>query len=542
MSDVRKERRWRVVRRFSSAAIWLVVALALTVLVGWWIDSPALKRVHPGLPAMVPGTAVGLLLSAAAVRCLRAGPRGYRAARILAALVAVGGSALLLLSLVERLPDSRLVPTGIWMSEQTSLTLVLIGGALLCAGRKRRGVRALTSWLALASLLPPLIALTGYVFLERRLFASSQDRGMALHTAVSVMLLAASILSLHPGRGPLRVLLTSTAGGVMARRMLPVLLLPMGVGGLIAGLTRTSVLDVTLAGPLFAVTMVVALAAIIWRNALSLDHFHAEQVKAERQARAEAERQRALATENARLYQAAQESAQGREDVLAMVSHDLKNPLSTIRLSTKLLSSRLAGTPQEASLGKQVGAIERAVAHMLTLIHRLLDAARLDAGQALAVEPRSEPVAPLLAEALALIEPQAAQKSLRLEQQVAPGLETHLDRDRILQVLANLLGNAVKFTPEGGTVSVEARDVGDAVHVSVRDSGPGIPESARARLFERHWQARGTASQGSGLGLYIARGIIDAHGGRIWVADTGGSGSTITFSLPFRPGTPAREA
>ena len=538
MSDARQEWRWRMVRRCASVMTGGVVLLGLTVLVGWWIDSPALKRVHPGLPAMVPATAVGLLLVSVALLCLRAGPRGVPWARLIALGVTGGCATQFILSVSRLVWGAPRMLTGNWMSEQTAITFVLLGGALLCAGRTGRA-NTWTPWLALASLLPPLIALTGYVFLERRFYATSSDRGMALHTAVALLFLSTGVLALQPERGPMRVLLTSTAGGVMARRMLSVLLLPLGVGGIMSGLVRADLLDVNLSDPLFAVTMMGAFAAILWRGALALDHFHAEQVKAEQQARDEAERQRALAAENARLYQAAQEAARGREEVLAMVSHDLKNPLSTIRLSTQLLSSRLAGTPQEALSSKQVGAIERAVAHMLTLIHRLLDAARLDAGQALAISPRVEPLAPLLAEALALIEPQAARKSLRLEQEAAARLEAHLDRDRILQVLANLLGNAVKFTPEGGTVRVEAHAAGDEVRVSVRDTGPGIPEGARTQLFERHWQAEGTASQGSGLGLYISRGIIDAHGGRIWVEDTPGPGTTLRFSLPAAPG--ARE-
>lgn len=115
---------------------------------------------------------------------------------------------------------------------------------------------------------------------------------------------------------------------------------------------------------------------------------------------------------------------------------------------------------------------------------------------------------------------------------------------RILQVLANLLGNALKFSPEGATVTLEEGRAGDEARVSVRDRGPGIPEAQRAHLFERHWQAPGQgARQGSGLGLYIVQGIIAAHGGRVWVESTVGEGSTFTFTLPLSPpGQAASEA
>jgi signal transduction histidine kinase len=102
-------------------------------------------------------------------------------------------------------------------------------------------------------------------------------------------------------------------------------------------------------------------------------------------------------------------------------------------------------------------------------------------------------------------------------------------------VLANLLGNAVKFTPAGGTVTVEALADDAEVRVAVRDTGPGIPEDEQPRLFQRHWQSRATAARGSGLGLYIAKGLVEAHGGRLWVDSTLGAGSTFTFTLPLPP-------
>jgi signal transduction histidine kinase len=428
------------------------------------------------------------------------------------------------------------------MSPQTALTYVLLGVSLLCMSQKHPRVRALAPWLALIALLPPLIALTGYAFLESRLYGTSSGVGMALNTAVGLTLLSIGALTLDPRHGPIGAITTSAAGGVMARRMLPTTLLPLAVGALTIRATLAGVLDPRLADPLFSVTMMVILATTIWRNATTLNHLHADQVKAEQQARAEAERQRTLAAENAQLYRTAQQAMREREDVLATVSHDLKNPLSAIRLSTALLSQRLEKMPDSAALGRQVGAIERAVAHMITLIHQLLDAARLDAGQALVIEPRPEPLNTLVGEALALIEPQVSEKSLRLEQRLATNVLVPCDRGRILQVLTNLLGNAVKFTPKGGTLAVECTQADGEVRVAVRDTGPGIPESEQAHLFERHWQAQGTARQGSGLGLYIARGIIDAHRGRIWVESTPGLGSTFTFSLPLPSEGSAHEA
>jgi signal transduction histidine kinase len=541
VSGGRHEQRWSRLRRLSGVLALLVVLLAVVVLLGWALGSEALTHLHPALPAMVPTTATCLLLNAIALLSLRAGGRGF----VLAVLLALGtggmGAATLTSYLWEG-PWPASGPLAARMSPPTSLTLLLLDASLLCMGLRRDRTLAVAPWVALAALLPPLIALSGYAFAESRLYSSGAGVGIALHSAVGLTLLCVGALTLEPQRGPLGVMTSEAAGGVMARRMLPMTLLPLLGGALVVRVTVANLLDERLSGPLFAVTMMVILGAVILRNAQSLNRSHAEQEKAERQAREEAERQRILAADNARLYQAAQEAARQREDVLAIVSHDLKNPLSTIRLSTRLLSSRLEEIPEAAALSRQVAAINRAVAHMLTLVHQLLDAARLDAGQALAIQTRPVPLDPLLGEALAVIEPQASQKSLRLEPPPTTGLVVPCDRDRILQVLTNLLGNAVKFTPDGGELAVEGHRVDQEVRVSVRDSGPGIPESAQPHLFERHWQAEGTARQGSGLGLYIARGIIGAHGGRIWVDSTPGKGSTFTFSLPLTPAEPPHEA
>jgi signal transduction histidine kinase len=519
----------------------LVMLLAFTVLMGWLTGITALTRVHAGLPAMMPTTATCLFLLAMALSLLRAGRLGA----VLASLTAMGVALMGAVTLASYLWDMPwAIPGSLTtrMSSPSALTVLMLSVSLLCTGQRHPRAKALAPWIALAALLPPLIGLTGYAFAESRLYSTRAGVGMALLSAVGLALLSTGVLTLDSRHGPLGAVTSSGAGGVMARRMLPMTLLPMLGGALMVRATEAHLLDDKLSGPLFAVTMMVILGAVILRNALTLNQLHAEQEKAERQALKEAERQRALAADNARLYRAAQQATRQREDVLAIVSHDLKNPLSTIRLSTTVLSSRLARTPEASVVERQVSTINRAVARMLVLIHQLLDAARLEAGQALAVQLRPEPLDPLLGEALELIEPQASQKSLRLEPPPATGLVVSCDRDRILQVLANLLSNAVKFTPDGGTLRVEGHRVGGEVQVSVRDTGPGIPESVQSHLFERHWQAEGTARQGSGLGLYIAQGIIGAHGGRIWVKSTPGKGSTFTFSLPLPPAEPTREA
>jgi signal transduction histidine kinase len=227
--------------------------------------------------------------------------------------------------------------------------------------------------------------------------------------------------------------------------------------------------------------------------------------------------------------ESARRAIQAREELIEVVSHDLKGPLTTISMSVEELSELLTpatGSEVERSLAR----IQRSADRMSRLIRDLLDLAKLDHGH-LAITPAPLELTTLFGEAVELSRAQLSAKSLRLEQRIGPGAErVHCDRERILQVLANLLGNAIKFTVQGGiTIAAERRD-GEVV-LSVRDTGPGIPDDQRAHLFDRFWQAPGTAHQGTGLGLSIAKGLVELHGGRIWAQSEVGAGSTFFFTL-----------
>jgi PAS domain S-box-containing protein len=243
-------------------------------------------------------------------------------------------------------------------------------------------------------------------------------------------------------------------------------------------------------------------------------------------------RRAALAIDNARLYEEARQAMHVREQVLAVVSHDLRSPLSAIQLASSVLGSKLPETAGE-SAQRHVRTILRAADRMDHLIADLLDVASIQAGH-LSVEPRSIAVGKLLDEAVANHEVAAGQKGIKLQREDStPSIEIRVDPDRLLQVLANLIGNALKFCDDGDTISVRAALEGRAVVFSVRDSGPGIAGDELEHLFEPYWSAAARhARKGTGLGLYISRGIIDAHGGRIWAESTVGLGSTFVFTIP----------
>ncbi|MGA9526155.1 MAG: ATP-binding protein, partial [Myxococcaceae bacterium] len=165
----------------------------------------------------------------------------------------------------------------------------------------------------------------------------------------------------------------------------------------------------------------------------------------------------------------------------------------------------------------------------------LLETASIEGGS-LSVEPKRLELGLLVVEALEALQPLAASKSQHLESDLPAALPAVLaDSSRIHQVLANLLGNAIKFTPEGGAIAVRATSSGGLVTISITDTGPGIAEDELPHIFDRFWQARRTAKLGSGLGLFIVKGIVEAHGGTIWVESKVGAGSTFHFTLPVAP-------
>lgn len=239
-------------------------------------------------------------------------------------------------------------------------------------------------------------------------------------------------------------------------------------------------------------------------------------------------RRAGLTIENARLYHRAEEATRARDELLAVVAHDLRNPLSTVTMgSTVLLEA--ATTDEQRKVSEMVG---RAADRMQGLIEDLLEVSRIDRGN-LSIEMGPESLGPLVREAVGMLGPLAAGRGIRLESDVPEDLPlAEMDGSRILQVLSNLVGNALKFTPQGGRVSIACGLDDDALRVSVSDTGPGIPPDQIPHIFGRFWQASDSDRRGIGLGLSIVRGIVGAHGGSVWVESEVGVGSTFHFTLP----------
>lgn len=222
-----------------------------------------------------------------------------------------------------------------------------------------------------------------------------------------------------------------------------------------------------------------------------------------------------------------------RQEVLALVAHDLRGPLSALSIAASVLLRRAPASDRRASR-RFLEIIARSLRQMDHLVAGLLDTASLDSGH-FSIRKEWHLVSSMVDDALEMQALAASQKALVLQADPSDeSVHVFCDRDRIMQVLTNLLGNAIKFTPSGGLVKVVWRRLAGELLVSVIDNGCGIAPANVNRVFERYWESGGRqyGSRGTGLGLYISRGIVEAHGGRIWVESEVGQGCRFSFTVP----------
>ena len=235
---------------------------------------------------------------------------------------------------------------------------------------------------------------------------------------------------------------------------------------------------------------------------------------------------RKRAEEALRLSEAAAKRAtQARDDILGVVAHDLRNPLAAIASLAHVLRAK----GPEREVGDEIAV---AANRMNRLIGDLLDVTRMEAGH-LSLKQERLPAAEVITDALEGQTPLASSASLELRLETAPELpDIWADRDRLLQVFENLIGNAIKFTKPGGRITLGATVRAGEVMFSVSDTGRGIASTHLPHVFDRFWQAPGTERRGMGFGLAIVKGIVEAHGGRVWVQSSPGQGSTFFFTIP----------
>jgi signal transduction histidine kinase len=401
----------------------------------------------------------------------------------------------------------------------TAFMFGALGAALLALGRPR-GV-PYGQALALGVLLLALLTLAGYVFRDTFLYQLLPGKGTSILTVMALILLATGLLGLRPTEGILVALSGPDPGAKAARRLLlSTLTMPLLLGLAVAVLLRSETIDVGTAIALLVWGMVVLFTAVVWRAALMQYRIEAAR------RRAELEREAALAS--------LREADANKDDFLALLAHELRNPLAPIRAAAELL--RLPGAGNPAQLRRTGEIIGRQVDHMVHLVDDLLDVSRVRRGL-LTLEKVPVDLHTAVCDAVEQLKPQAARRrqQLRVDLGAARPL-VRGDHKRLVQVMANLIGNASKYTPEGGTIRVAMRPGPDAIEISVEDDGIGIDPLLLPQVFDSFSQGTRTAGRadgGLGLGLALVRHLLALHEGQVEAHSAGpGQGSRFVVTLP----------
>ncbi|MFL5320200.1 MAG: sensor histidine kinase, partial [Myxococcaceae bacterium] len=523
---------------FSRAAAVFAIVVSLSVLYGWQHRIGWLITVLPGGVAMAPNTCRAVVVYALSFVLLIDVPvtrwRSIVGRLGAAAAALVGALTLLNYVLGEALGVANpLVPEAIRrvgisdrISFNAALNLTALSLSLLLIDVRRGRGRGPTDLLAAFVICTSLAGLAGYAYGSRPIFGIPGRvpyTGLALNSASLFLLLSIAVLFARPDEGIAATITSPYEGGRMTRRLLLGSLLIPALGALALWGAKAELFDRQTAEALMAAMAVIVALALVLTTGRSLNAYSAE---------------------NERLYIEAQRSIRTREEVLAIVSHDLKNPLNAVKLGAQLLQRQLASddelpSPLRELLNRTVSQIHHSDERAIRLIADLLDFAKINAGT-LRVEARTEDVRRILLEAVEMMSPAAEEKSISVRIASAEDVLAFCDRARVLQIIGNLVGNAIKFSAEGSTVHLSVQRAPEQmVHFAVRDEGPGMSSETAQHIFERYWQPRETARQGTGLGLAIAKGLVQAQGGRIWVDTEPGAGSTFSFTV--REARPLRQ-
>jgi signal transduction histidine kinase len=226
----------------------------------------------------------------------------------------------------------------------------------------------------------------------------------------------------------------------------------------------------------------------------------------------------------------AESLSEARKNVVAVVSHDLKNPIMSMLLITESFAKNLANLPVEGIPMRPFRVVQRLLKQIRRIVDDLQDAARIEGGR-FSVQPQERDAAKVVQEAVELMQPLADERQIRLKVEVAETLPMVLC-DRLDQVFSNLIGNAIEHARRAGEVRVRVHSDGEQVRFSVEDDGPGIAKDDLPRVFDRYWQAQQNTAKGAGLGLFIAKAIVESNGGEIGVESEPGHGAKFWFTAP----------
>jgi signal transduction histidine kinase len=528
----------------------IVTLLGVLVFAGWVFNLPLITEWKPGGIPMIPLTALCFVLAGCslvvAVRPKQtATTEGVQ--QTLAALVATiailtfyeyirgSESRFDLLLFGNRITQAGWSPPG-RIAINSAGSLLLYSLALLFVSHDRRKHDLRAQMFATPALLIALVAILGYVFGVRGMYAVSQSSGMALPTAIAHLILGIGIIFAVRDRGVPALLMDEGPAGVLTRRLLPAALLaPIALGIIRLAGESAGMYETEFGVSLFAVASILTFVGLVLWSARVLRNTDKERVDLlamEKDARAHAEHARSEA-EAARAE--AERANNSKTDFLAVMSHELRTPLTAIMGYEELLSDGITGPVTELQR-QQLGRINASAHHLLGLIDEILTFARVDIGRE-RVRWESMSVNHTLSDAAALVQPMATAKNLRLVVRLmSEDQSIQTDGTKLRQMLVNLLSNGIKFT-EKGEVNLGCAVSNGMLEVRIADTGVGIEAENIEYVFEPFWQAEQTATRktgGTGLGLSVTRKLARLLGGDVTVASKMGDGTTFLLTLPMK--------
>ena len=501
---------------------------AIATLAGWGLHSPLLIGAVSSRPQMYPVTAAGFVCAAASVLLQLHPVRPVaRAGHLVALLVLAIGAG----SVAMRLSGWTPAPLSLGLGSASngwSLPAPLTGGLFVVLGASlalvglRRTV-GLAQALAASVLLFSLLTVAGFAAEDTVLYQLLPGRGTSLRTALTFMLGAIAVLALRPDQGMVVALASSTHSSRTLRQlMVPLVLAPIALGMVATAAVRAADpgIDLTTTIWLFVWGLLVILIAVVWRFAYQLYRQDLNRGMAER------ERNEAL--------QALRLADERKNEFLAMLAHELRNPLAPISTAAGLLKGVYASDPGAVRRTSEI--IARQVDHMVHLVDDLLDVSRVTRGM-IELERDRVDLRQVVGAALEQVQPLLDMKRHRLRTEL-PDTRVLVEGDakRLIQVIANLVNNAGKYTPDEGSVLVAVHTQGGEAVLAVRDDGIGIAPELLPDVFGLFTQARRTpdrAQGGLGLGLALVKNLVELHGGTVRADSAGpGHGSTFTVTLP----------
>jgi signal transduction histidine kinase len=530
------------------AGATVAIAAGAVGLAGWTFNVETLKSLV-GTITMKANTAAALV---ACGMSLALTVRGGRRITVVAQLLAVAATLIGVLTLTEHVlgwnlgidellfteaPGAAATTSPGRMGPNAAVSFVLAGLALLSLqrGASRHVSRAQALACALTAL--ATVPIAGYAYGAAPLYDVARFTGIAFPTAIALLVLGVGILMVRVDAGLMGVFSASGPGGVLARRLLlPAILVPILFGYLRVRGQNAGLYDTGLGTALFAMSLVAVFVALVWRTAAELTAVDAE--------RRHAEQERTDLLEREQLARAEVERANRLKDhFLATLSHELRTPLNAILGYARML--RTGAIPPDKR-SKAIEIIERNATAQNQLVDDLLDMSRMTTGR-IRLDRQPVSIAAALQEAIESVKPSAEAAGVRVETDidVFAGM-VNGDDGRLRQVFWNLLTNAIKFTPAGGSVNVSLETEADAVRISIRDTGIGIDRDFLPHIFEAFRQADAGFTRkvgGLGLGLAICKQLVELHGGSIAVYSEGlDRGASFIVRLPLHVGASGHDA